>query len=335
MKDVAKTAGVSVTSVSHMLNGTRFVSEDVARRIERAIKELNFRPNPIARNLRSGKSRLIGFIVCNLENYFYVNIAKGIEKIANSYGYRLILIDSAENKQNEMDSAESLILRGIDGLIIAPTSPDCEYLKKVAGPDYPVVFIDRQPLNYNADTILLANAEAAYRATKYFISRNYREIGFVTFHFGGEQVDKTMQERIDGYTQALLDAGIPLNPGAVKVANGAPAAMNELQHTESYKMMEQLLKIPVRAVLCGNSLAAIGAYSYLRDKHIRIPEDVSLITFDDDLWLRLATPRISSVVQPAESLGVLAAQRLMYRLEGQELPGECFRLKAEMVLRES
>jgi LacI family transcriptional regulator len=100
-------------------------------------------------------------------------------------------------------------------------------------------------------------------------------------------------------------------------------------------MMEQLLKIPIRAVLCGNSLAAVGAYTCLKDKNIKIPEEVSLITFDDDVWIHLVSPRISAVVQPAESLGVLAAQRLISRLEGQKLPGECFRLKAELVLRES
>ncbi|MDR1898848.1 MAG: LacI family transcriptional regulator [Treponema sp.] len=335
MKDVAKTAGVSATSVSHVLNGTRFVSDDVTRRIEQAIRVLDFKPNPIARNLRSGKSRLIGFIVSNLENYFYVNIAKGIEKTVGSRGYRLLLIDAAENKKNEVDSVESLCLRGVDGLVIAPTNPDFKYLKKIVDADYPVVFVDRQPLNYNADTVLLANFEAAYTAVKYFISMNYRDIGFLSFHFGGSEIDKTMQERIDGYSQALRDAGITPHPDRIKVMSGAPAAMTELQYTESYKMMGQLLNIPVRAVLCGNSLAAVGAYSYIKDHDIRVPGDVSLITFDDDVWLRLTTPRISSMVQPAESLGVLAAQRLMSRIEGKERPYECFRLKAEMILRES
>ncbi|MDR3336814.1 MAG: LacI family transcriptional regulator [Treponema sp.] len=335
MKDVAQQAGVSITSVSHMLNGTRFVSEDVTSRIDQAIRTLNFRPNPIARNLRSGKSKLIGFMVSNMENYFYVNIAKGIEKTLSAYGYRLVLIDSAENKKNEIDNVESLYLRGVDGLIIAPTDPNCEYLRNILRPGFPVVFVDRQPVNYNGDTILLANSDAAYTATNYFISKGCRSIGFLTLYYGGTTIDKTMQERIDGYKKALHDANIPEDDNCIKAVPGISAAANELQYTESYKMMEQLLQIPVRAVLCGNSLAAIGAYSLLRDKKIRIPEEVSLITFDDDIWLKLTTPRISSVVQPMESFGVLAARRLMTRLEGKDLPYECFRLKAEMVLRES
>ncbi|QQO09389.1 LacI family DNA-binding transcriptional regulator [Breznakiella homolactica] len=335
MKDVAQTAGVSISSVSHVLNGTRFVSEDTKKKVEQAIQELNFKPNPIARNLRSGKSKLIGFVVSNLENYFYVSLAKGIEKTIGTYGYRLMLIDSAESKKREIENAESLYLRGVDGLIIVPATPDCEYLKKIVRPGYPVVFVDRQPSNYSGDTVLLANAEAAFAATNYFISKGYRDIGFLGFHFGDQEIDKTMQERIDGYTQALREAGIPVNRDFIQVKTGMPAAMNELQHTESYKMMEHLRKSAVRAVLCGNSLSAIGAYSYLKENQIRIPDDISLITFDDDVWLKLTTPRISSVVQPAESLGILAAQRLMNRLGGKDLPYECFRLKADIVLRES
>lgn len=335
MKDVARKAGVSVTSVSHALNGTRFVSEDVSNRVEQAVKDLNFKPNPIARNLRSGKSKLVGFIVCNIESYFYINIAKGIEKTLNNYGYRLLLADAAENKKREIDNVESLYLQRTDGLIIAPTYPDFEYLKKIVRPGYPVVFVDRPPVNYNADTILLSNAEAAYTATKYLISKNYKNIGFVTFHFGEKGIDKTMQERIDGYIMALREAGIPVSENNIKFALGSPVGPNELQYAESYKMMEQLMQIPVRAVLCGNSLAAIGAYSYLKENKIRIPEDVSIITFDDDVWLKLTTPRITSMAQPSEALGVLAAQRLLSRIDGKEMPCECFRLKAEMILRES
>ena len=335
MKDVAVQAGVSVSSVSHVLNGTRFVSKDVTKRIEQAIRTLNFRPNPVARNLRSGKSGLIGYIISNLENYFYLTVAKGIEKTIEAYGYRLMLIDSAESKKKEMNNVESLLMQGVDGLIISPTYPDFEYLKKLTNPGYPVVFIDRQPSDYMADTILLDNFDASLSATRYLISRGYRDIGILVIHFGGDKVDKTMQERIDGYKQALEEAGIRVKHSLIKASAGKAVPMNSMQYVETYKMTEQLLRQQVRAILCGNSIAAIGAYSYLRDKKIRIPEDVSLITFDDDLWLRLTTPGISSVVQPAELMGAMAARRLLLRLEGEEFPFECFRLKANIVLRGS
>jgi DNA-binding LacI/PurR family transcriptional regulator len=335
MKDVADYAGVSVSTVSHVLNKTRYVSADASQRIEQAIRTLDSKPNPIAQNLRRGKSKLVGFLVSNMENYFYVNVAKNIEKVLALSGYGLVIVDCAENKKKETDRVGSLMLRGVDGLIIAPTEPNCEYLKKLIDPDFPVVFIDRQPVNYQGDTILLANEEASYMAAKYFISRNYREIGFLTFHYGRNNTDMTIQERINGYKRALEEENIPINDKAIIAIPGSPIGMNELQHTTSYTMMEQLLKIPVRAVLCGNSLAAIGAYSYLRDKKIKIPEEVSIVTFDDDVWLKLTTPAISSVVQPSKSFGVMAAQRLVSRMEGAKMACGCFRLKAEMVLRGS
>ena len=335
MKDVAVQAGVSMATVSHVLNGTRYVSDDVTKRIVKAIHDLNFRPNPIARNLRSGKSGLIGFIVSNLENYFYLSIAKGIEKTIEANGYRLMIIDSADSKEKEMYNVESLYMRGIDGLIIAPTYPDFEYLEKVTMPGYPVVFIDRQPSNCMADTILLANVEAAYSATKHLVSRGYKKIGFLGIHFGIDKIDETMKERVDGYKLALEEVGIQCNDNLIKVLAGKAFTMNVLQHVETYSMTGQLMAEQVEAILCGNSLAAVGTYSFLRDHKIRIPEDVSLITFDDDLWLRLTTPALSSVVQPAESMGAIAAQRLLRRLDGEELPFECLRLKAEIKLRES
>ena len=335
IKDVAIQAGVSTSTVSHMLNGTRFVSDDVTKRIKQAIQNLNFKPNPVARSLRSGKSGFIGFIVSNLENYFYLSIAKGIEKTIEANGYRLMILDSADSKEKEMYNVESLFTRGIDGLIIAPTYPDFEYLKKVTRPDYPLVFIDRQPSNYKADTILLENVEAAYSATKYLISMGYKTIGFLAIHFGVNKMDETIKERVDGYKLAIKEAGIQNLDNLIKVSAGKAFTMNVLQHVETYKLTEQLIKQKVQAILCGNSIATVGTYSYLRDKKIRIPQDVSLITFDDDLWLRLTTPAISSVVQPAESMGAIAAQRLLRRLEGEDLPFECLRLKAEIILRES
>ncbi|MDL2228859.1 LacI family transcriptional regulator [Treponema sp. OttesenSCG-928-L16] len=335
MKDVANQAGVSVSSVSHVLNRTRFVSDDVKKRVEQAIQTLHFRPNPIARNLRSGKSWLIGFVVSNLENYYYLNIAKGIERVIESQGYRLLLMDSAESKDKEISNVESLFMQGVDGLIIAPTEPDCEYLKKGIIPGYPVVFVSRQPANYSADMVLLDNAAAAKLATKYLISRGYTEIAFLGISFGGNPITKTMEERVSGYEQALEEANIKNNADFIQVLIGKTTAINAMQYTETYKITERLLKLNVRAILCGNSIAAIGAYTCLRDKKIRIPEDVSFITFDDDLWLRLTTPSITSVVQPAESMGAMAAKRLLRRLNEEDLPFECFRLKADIILRES
>jgi LacI family transcriptional regulator len=335
MKDVAEAAGVSISTVSHVLNGTRFVSAETISKVENAVQTLKFRVNPIARNLRSGESRLIGFVVSNLESPFYVNIAKGIEKTVNALGYQLILIDSAEKKSAEIKSIESLYLRGTDGIIIAPTTTDCGYLKNILPPDFPLVFVDRQPTAYNADCVLLNNAGASYKATRHLLNKGYTRIGFVSFHFGESDIDPTIMERIAGYKQAHREAGIEIADELINTVPGGSSTPAELLHAEPYLIMKKLLGAPVQAVLCGNSLAAIGVYRCLKDAEIPIPEKVALITFDDDLWLSMATPRISAVVQPAEFMGSTAAKQLLKRIQSKTKTYKTLHLDAEIIFRES
>jgi LacI family transcriptional regulator len=335
MKDVAEAAGVSTTTVSHVLNGTRFVSPEVTAKVKSVVKKLNFKANPVARHLRSGESRMIGFVVSNLEHYFYVNIAKGIDKIINPLGYQLVLIASAENKEAEIKNIESLYLRGIDGMVMAPTTTDCGYLQNILPPDFPLVFVDRQPVSYQADCVLLNNVQAGYAATRHLLNKGYAKIGFVSFHFGETEIDPTIMERITGYKQAHVDAGLTIDNELIKAVPGGSCSPVELLHAEPYNITRQLLGFPVQAILCGNSLAAIGVYQFLKHAAIAIPQKVALLTFDDDLWLSMASPRISAVAQPAESIGSAAAKQLLKRIRTKGGAYKILRLDAEMILRES
>ena len=311
MKDVAKTAGVAVSTVSHVINQSRFVSEETTERVELAIRQLGFRANRVAQNLRSGRSNLIGFVVSNLSNYFYVRIARGIESVISRYGYHLTLIDSQERIDLEQENIESLLDRSVDGLILVPTCTSCGHISKLLLTNRPIVFVDREPIGLQADSVLLSNEEAAYRATRHLIEKGHVDIGFVAFHFGHDEIDATMKERIEGYQKAHQDAGLPIRKNFIEVAVGGAVLVNELRHAESYRMMERLLTSPVTAVLCGNSPASIGVFMCLKDRKVKIPDEIALITFDDDLWLTMSTPSVSAVAQPAELLGAAAAERLM------------------------
>ncbi|TVR06332.1 MAG: LacI family transcriptional regulator [Spirochaetaceae bacterium] len=336
MKDVAKTAGVAVSTVSHVVNRSRFVSEEATERVEQAIRQLGFRANRVAQNLRSGRSNLIGFVVSNLYNYFYVRIARGIESVIGKYGYHLTLIDSQERTDLEQENIESLIDRGVDGLILVPTCTTCDHIGKLlSADDRPIVFVDREAIGFQADSVLLSNEEGAYRATKHLIEKGHVDIGFVAFHFGHDEIDMTMQERIEGYRKAHQEAGLPIRKNYIEITAGGSVLVNELRHAESYRMMERLLTTPVSAVLCGNSPASIGVFMCLKDRKVKIPEEIAMITFDDDLWLTMATPSISAVAQPAELLGAAAAERLMQRIQGKPQPYGCIRLKADLIIRDS
>jgi LacI family transcriptional regulator len=232
----------------------------------------------------------------------------------------------------EIKNIESLYLRGTDGIIIAPTTTDCGYLENLLPLNFPQVFVDRQPIAYNADCVLLDNAGASYEATWYLLNKGCTRIGFVSFHFGETGVDSTIMERIEGYKKAYMDAGLAVNEDFIKTVPGGSSTPGELLHAEPYRIMKKLLTQSVQAVLCGNSLAAIGVITCLRDASIRIPQDISLITFDDDIWLSMTFPRIT---QSAEAMGIMAAKRLLKRIHGKKLSSQLTRLNAEIKFRQS
>jgi LacI family transcriptional regulator len=336
MKDVAEAAGVSVATVSHVLNSTRFVSAEVKTRVESEIRNLHFKANPIARNLRSGKSRLVGFVVSNMENPFYVRVAKGIEKILNKYDYRLLLVDSGEKNENERKSIESLYLRGIDGIIIAPTITDCAYLAELLPDMYPLVFVDRRPINYTkADVVLLENQGATEKAVRYLLKKGCTKIGFVSFHYGGKGTDETIMERVAGFRKAFEGAALVPDENLIRVVPSVYLDRHELIHAETYELTKQLLALNVQAIICGNDLSAIGVFYCLKEAGVRIPEDVRLITFDNALWLSMTSPQITAVVQPSEALGAFAARQLLKRIQGRHEAYKIMRLDAEIIFRGS
>jgi LacI family transcriptional regulator len=342
VKDVAAAAGVSVATVSHVLNKTRFVSEETTAKVESAITVLNYKANAIARHLRLGESRLIGYVVSSLDCCFYTDMAAGIDKTLTTRGdgepntpYQLVITDSRDSKQREITNIESLLLRGVDGIIIAPTTTDYRFLRGLLPEGFPVVFLDRQPLHYEADYILLNNRQASFEAASALLKKGYLRIAFVTYHYGEGSIDDTTMERIAGFEEAFTAAAIPLDPVLVRAVPGTSYTRSSLRQGASYRVMRELLDKAVDAVFCGNNFSAVGVVSCLNDAGIRIPRDMAFITYDNDLWMSLTTPQLSSIVQPAEEMGALAAERLLKRFRERDLPPECFRLNANIVYRGS
>ncbi|MDR3192207.1 MAG: LacI family transcriptional regulator, partial [Treponema sp.] len=278
VKEVAALAEVSLATVSHVINKTRFVSDETSARVENAIKILGYKANPIARNLRSGESRLIGYVVSNIECYFYLDIATGIEKIIDRQGYQLLMMDSKDSKEREIRHIESLALRGVDGIIIAPTLTDYCFLNGLLPKEFPVVFLDRQPLNYQGDYVLLNNIQASFEATNYLLRKGYTRIAYITYHYGEDAIDDTTGERILGFTEAFREAGIPLDNALIQAVPGSAYTRRAVMDGGTCHARKRLLDKQARAVVCGNSFAAVGVVNCLNEAGIRIPEDMALIT---------------------------------------------------------
>ncbi|MCF7944365.1 MAG: LacI family transcriptional regulator [Spirochaetia bacterium] len=334
IKEVAKLAGVSVATVSHVLNKTKKVLPQTEKRVMDAVDILHYQINPLARNLRRGESKIVGFVVSDLTSYHFIDIARGVEKVLRQFGYHTLIVDSKEDKSREIDNAKDLISMSVDGLIIAPTVEDCSYLRTLIQRDLPVAFVDRKPQNYEGDVVLSTNIKGAYDAVSYMVSKGHKKIGFI-----GSRFDTTMEERLSGYKKALTEAGIKVDNNYLRFGEGHPLDVARLRHGNNYYLMEELFEeTDITAIFTGNNLSCAGAFMYLREKNIDVPGRMAFATYDDSFWLTTSTPALTAIAQNPERIGQEAAEILLKRLQGltpESFPYQNIRVETEMILRES
>ncbi|MBN3555721.1 LacI family DNA-binding transcriptional regulator [Fictibacillus nanhaiensis] len=329
MKEVALKANVSTATVSHVINETRYVAEETKQKVFQAMKELNYRPNPVARNLRSRKSNIIGLIIPvqsdDTSNFFFMSIAHGIGSVLKRYGYQLIVSNTNEELNMEREQITMFNDQFIDGLIMAPTSQSHEFLHQELNGDYPVVFIDRKPEGYDkGDFILSDGKKGTYEAIKLLLSKGHKKIAFITGPLG----ISTSDERLEGYKQALLEEGMKLDDTLIKEA--VPTLEN------GYNLTKELLSSSeISAVLTANNVMTMGVVKCLQDHKKVIPNDVAVIGFDDYEWAKITTPSLTMIKQPSFELGVKAAEAILRRIENPEADFIEMRLQTEIIQRDS
>ena len=328
MKDVANKAEVSTATVSHVINNTRYVSDEVRLRVMQAMKELNYRPNSIARSLRSQKSNTIALIVPILvedtSSFFFMSVAQGIESTLKKNGYNLILSNSNESLENEKEQIRALNSQLIDGLIIAPTAEEHSYLNEVLNGDYPVVFIDRRPRGIEGDCVLSDGYKGTYDAITSLIKKGHKRIGFISGPLG----ITTSDERFEGYKRAIIDNGLQMELSLIKEADAT--------YKKGYQLAKALVsEEKVTAIFAANNVMTIGTLKYLQESELKIPEQVAVIGFDDYDWTRITTPPLSVVKQFPFDLGTKAAEILLDRINNKDSQYKEYRLPTELVLRKS
>lgn len=310
IKDVAQLAKVSTSTVSHVINKTRNVNPETEAKVLSAIDKLNYNVNPIARTLRSGNSKLIGYIVAHLSTFF-LDIGLKMEESLIKEGYQLIYLNSNENKDKEKENIKSLVMQNIDGLIIAPVDSDCSYMNQIIGNKCPTVFLDRKPIGFKSDYVLSTNFKGAYDGTKILLDKGYTSIGFVGSHF-----DITMNERFEGFRSAIIDNGMKLKKEFIKFNNKHSLPLKELKYGESYEAAKDLIENKkVEALFCGNDITSIGVIHYLKDSNLKVPEDIDVVCFDDTFWLSLAYPTICAIDQDWAQIGISVITTLLSRID--------------------
>jgi len=323
MRDVASTAGVSLKTVSRVVNREPGVHADTAARVEVAIASLGFARNDVARSLRHGRAEAIGLVIEDVANPFYSAIARTVEDAAHARGHIVITGSCEEDPEREQQLVGRLLRRSVDALLIVPAGADHRYLEPELAAGTPLVFLDRPAVGIEADTVLLDNLGGARAGVAHLLERGHDRVAFV----GDAPALHTARERLAGYRSALVDAGVPERTELVRPGTHDAAAAEAT--------VRALLRLPVArrptAVFCANNRNTIGALRALRDH----PRPVALVGFDDfELADMLATP-VTVVRHAPEDMGRIAAELAYARLEGDGGPPQRRTLPCELVVRGS
>ncbi|WP_433977465.1 ribose operon transcriptional repressor RbsR [Erwinia sp. E_sp_B01_9] len=306
MKDVARLAGVSTSTVSHVINNNRFVSEAVREKITSAITQLNYAPSALARSLKLNQTRTIGMLLTASSNPFYSEVVRGVERSCYERGYSLVLCNT-EGDENRMNrSLETLLQKRVDGLLIMCNEshiPSAEILNRY--PSIPSVMMDWSPFEGGSDIIQDNSLLGGEMATRFLISRGYRRIACIA----GPQDKTPARLRLEGFHQAMTQAELPVLPGYV--VNG------DLEFQGGFNAMNQLLALKPfpEAVFTSNDAMAVGVYHALFQAGLSVPKDIAVMGYDDIELARYMTPPLTTIHQPKDELGELAIDTLIHRLK--------------------
>ena len=328
VRDVARRAGVSTSTVSHVLNRTRFVSEELHDRVLAAMRELDYHPNAAARMLSLKRSHALGLIVSDIQNPFFASITRGVEDVAQEHGYTVVLCNSDEAAARETACLRTLQSRQVDGVLLASAGAADEHITRLVKAGYPIVLVDRDLPELGVPAVLLDNEGAAYSAVRHLIERGHRRIGMIS----GRASISTTTERIAGYTRALREAGLEVDDRLVisgeSTSEGGAAAAHALLDMQP----------PPTAIFSGNNLMSIGALHAIASRHLSVPDDVAVVGFDDFPfpWSDAFSPHLTTVAQPTYELGRRAAELLVHMLDGSGVnANQRTVLEGKLLIRES
>ena len=309
MRDVAVRAGVSVATVSHVLNQTRFVTESTRQKVLEVIDELGYRPDTIARSFKTGKKNIIGIIVPDIANPVWAMIIEEIEAVLSNKGYRLIICNTKETKERELEHVHSLTSGLVDGLIIASTLSEYEPLSAEIPDGFPVVFIDRFPKGCPHDLIISNDSAALYQGVEKLITVDgHSRIGFIT----GLMRISTSVERLNAYKKAMNDYGLPIEDNFIQPGNSL--AKN------SVLQVQKLLEQKCTAIVVSNNIMADDVLFYLNDNGIHLGKDISILGQSIEGQRDYNLRRMDLFVQPIAEMGRAAGQQILDRLSEPDMP---------------
>ncbi|MFP4462093.1 MAG: LacI family DNA-binding transcriptional regulator [Thermotogota bacterium] len=330
MKDVAKTAGVSVATVSNVLSGKKYVSPHLKKVVIQTIEELGYKPSKIAQNLKQNRTYFIGLMIPDITNPYFAEIARGIEKVCLENDFQFFLTNTDGEIKQERKILDTFVSQHVEGIInVAPRMSENELKDNLE--DTPTVILDRkvnliEPL---LDCIYMCNEKGAKQVAEHFLDKGYKKFACIA----GPQVVSPARKRLKGFTERLKESGIP--NGSIK------AYFGDFKYASGYKLSKKLIdenELPLALFAC-NDLMAWGALEAIKEKELKIPEDIAIIGYDNIFISRLVVPALTTVDQYKYEAGVQAMNALLkkiHEINEEKAPiHNVIELKTQLIIRQS
>ena len=327
--DIAKKLNYSASTVSRALNNNPLISESTRKLIKKTAKEMGYRPNTLAANFRTKRTNTIGVILPLINRHFFSSVISGIEEVAYKQGFTVTISQTNDNFEKEDKIAHTLFANRVDGLIISigMETTTFDHLRLFSDKKLPLVFFDRVVDEIKAHKIVVDDFGGSYQATKHLIDEGAKNVA----HIGGPLNLKIYKNRQDGFCKAIKDSGLELNKS--HIINTC------LTRAEGTKAIEKLIQNEKKpdAILCANDTTALSAIIYLKDKGIKVPEDISIVGFSNEPFSEVVTPSISTIKQPGFIMGQKAAELLVKQINNKKgtTEFETITMPTELIIRDS
>ena len=329
IKDIANALNISAAAVSKALHNDSRISEKTKKAVKQVAEKLNYQPNHLASALRKGKSNLVGVIVPRTNSNFFSSVIQNIEEVLNKEGYNIIITQSNESFKKECDSIDTLLFTQVDGIIasMANETTDLKYYEKVKAKGIPLILFDRGENDLDVDYIGIDDYNSSHIIVEHLVNQGCKRIA----HIGGYKRTRIFNNRIRGYIDALKKHDLPLNNELL--------IESSLTIEDGKKRMLELLALKDKpdAVYVASDYAALGALQTLKEKHIKIPEDIALVGFGDEPFTAVVTPSISTINQHSAEIGKQAAQTFLSYTNKKPIKQTLNKiiLDAKLIIRES
>lgn len=326
IKDVAKKAGVSISTVSRVINNSKPVTDEIKRKVLDVIEETGYVPNPLARSLVTKKSQLIGVVVPEVSDSFVNEILNGIEEIARMYNYDILLSNTYSDKNEEMRSINLLRAKQIEGMVMISWNLEKEQIDFIENCGIPTTYISKTARDYDIPTVSVNNQKATYDMTKHLISQGHKKIAFIMTSAGDTRLEK---ERLDGYKSALEENGIEFDEKLVRHGG--------VDYNNGYESAKDILEngiVPDAMFVTGDE-AAVGAMNAVFDKGYSVPNDISVAGFNDVKIAKMYRPKLTTVHQPLYDMGAVAIRMVIKMINGEDIGEKKVELPHRIEERES